>query len=128
MCNGFADFVMAQDRRGRIRIAALQGETAAAMGASEAAPPPRKAAGDGPDPLRSVLLRESGRWYRKSDAALRAIAGLGGPWVCARALLVVPRIIRDTVYDHVARNRYRWFGEREACRMPSPAERGRFLP
>jgi predicted DCC family thiol-disulfide oxidoreductase YuxK len=74
------------------------------------------------------LLWDRGRWYRRSDAALRAIVGLGGPWGLARPLFLVPRILRDTVYDFIARNRYRWFGKREACRMPSPAERDRFLP
>lgn len=126
LCNGFADFVMARDRRGRFRLAALQGETAAAMGAMEAQPS-APAAGDS-DPLRSLLLRERGRWYRKSDAALRVIAGLDGAWKLARPLLWIPRILRDTVYDFIARNRYRWFGKRAACRMPTPAERARFLP
>jgi predicted DCC family thiol-disulfide oxidoreductase YuxK len=127
LCNGFADFVMARDRRKRFRIAALQGETAAAMGARARQPAASDPAGDA-DPLKTLLLWERGRWYRKSDAALRVLGGLGGAWPLARALLCVPRIMRDTVYDFVARNRYRWFGRREACRMPAPGERGRFLP
>ncbi len=128
MCNGFADFAMARDRRGRIRIAALQGETAEAMGAAREAPPARDAGEGVSDPLRSMLWWEGGRWYRKSDAALRAIASLDGPWKLARALLWAPRSVRDAAYDFVARNRYRWFGKRAACRMPKPAERARFLP
>lgn len=128
LCNGFADFVMARDRRGRFRIAALQGGTAAAMGAMDAQPAGREPAEGAADPMRSMLLWREGRWYRKSDAALRIIGGLGGAWALAFPLLLVPRILRDTVYDFVARNRYRWFGKRDACRMPAPAERGRFLP
>jgi len=128
LCNGFIDFVMTRDGRGRFRIAALQGETAVAMRAMEAQPPgPPPAAGDS-DPLRSFLLWDRGRWFRKSDAALRVIAGLGGVWRIAGLWLWIPRVLRDTVYDFVARNRYRWFGKREACRMPTPSERERFLP
>jgi predicted DCC family thiol-disulfide oxidoreductase YuxK len=128
LCNGFADFVLARDRDGRFRIAALQGETAAAMGASDAQPAGREPPGAAGDPWRSILLWEGGCWYRKSDAALRVIARLGGPWGLARPLLWVPRNIRDTVYDFIARHRYRWFGKRETCRMPTAAESARFLP
>lgn len=128
LCNGFADFVMARDRAGHFRIAALQGETALAMGAMEAQPKlPTPAEGDS-DPMRSILLWDGGRWYRKSEAALRVVAGLDGAWKLSRPLLWIPRNLRDTVYDFIARNRYRWFGKREACRMPTPSERERFLP
>jgi predicted DCC family thiol-disulfide oxidoreductase YuxK len=128
LCNGFVDYVMARDRRGRFRIAALQGETAREKGALEAQPPPRRDAGDEADALRSLLLWDAGRWHRKSDAALRILAGLGGAWGLARVLIWVPRFARDAVYDFVARNRYRWFGKKESCRMPTIAERERFLP
>jgi predicted DCC family thiol-disulfide oxidoreductase YuxK len=128
LCNGFVDYVMARDRRGYYRIAALQGETAAAMGAMAAQPPARLVAEGSSDPLRSLLLWDDGRWFRKSDAALRVAAGLGGAWRLAGVLLWVPRVVRDAVYDFIARNRYRWFGKREACRMPTQAERERFLP
>lgn len=128
LCNGFADFVLARDLRGRFRIAALQGRTAAEMGALAAQPAaPAGAAGDS-DPWRSILLWDGVRWHGKSDAALRVIAGMGGAWRFASVLLRVPRAPRDAIYDFIARNRYRWFGKREACRLPSPAEAGRFLP
>lgn len=134
LCNGFVDFVMSRDRLGRFRIAALQGETARKMGALDAQPPPHDSPGSAEtlrpeaDALRSLLLWYKGRWYRKSDAALRVFAGLGGIWTSARALFLIPRPIRDIVYDFVARHRYRWFGKKETCRMPTPAERERFLP
>ncbi|HKP95354.1 MAG TPA: thiol-disulfide oxidoreductase DCC family protein [Fibrobacteria bacterium] len=129
LCNGFVDFALARDRRGRYRFAALQGETAASLRESGGAPPASPVTyGPDADPLRSMLLWENGVLHRKSDAALRVLGGLGGPWALARLLLAVPRFLRDAVYDFVARNRYRWFGKRETCRMPSPAERKRFLP
>ena len=127
LCNGFADFVMARDGKARFRLASLQGETARAMGAGKA--PARPAAAEsGSDRFETVLLWEGGRWHRRSDAALRVIVGLGGVWRMAWPLFLIPRNLRDTVYDFIAANRYRWFGKRETCRLPAPAERARFLP
>lgn len=77
--------------------------------------------------FRSVILWDSEGVHRKSDAVLRVLEGLGGAWRLARLLRLVPRGLRDSVYDFTARNRYRWFGKRETCRLPSPAERERFL-
>jgi predicted DCC family thiol-disulfide oxidoreductase YuxK len=125
LCNGFADFVLARDKRGRFRIATLQGETAARARAAH--PLPASGGDFAADALRSVLLLENGTLYRKSDAALRILEGLGGIWGLAGTLRLVPRGLRDAVYDFIARNRYRWFGRRAACRMPSGSERGRFL-
>jgi GMP synthase-like glutamine amidotransferase/predicted DCC family thiol-disulfide oxidoreductase YuxK len=120
LCNGFVDFLLARDRAERFFVAPLQGATAAALVPSDAAAP------DGEDP-RSIVLWEEGRAYRKSAAVLRTVSRLGGAWPLVRVFFIVPRFLRDPVYDLVARNRYRWFGRREACRMPSPEERRRFL-
>jgi predicted DCC family thiol-disulfide oxidoreductase YuxK len=65
--------------------------------------------------------------YRRSTAVLRIARGLGFPWNLATVFLIVPRPIRDAVYRWVARNRYRWFGKKDTCRLPSPEERARFL-
>ena len=115
LCNGTVDFMLRRDRRGRFRYASLQGGTAAGLVADAAE-------------LGSVALWENGRMYRRSEAGLRMIEGLGGGWRLLAVLRLVPRPVRDGVYDWIARNRYRWFGKRESCRMPTDAERGRFLP
>jgi predicted DCC family thiol-disulfide oxidoreductase YuxK len=128
LCNGFADFVKAHDRKARFRLASLQGETARAMGAAEALSHGPSRAEGGSGRFETVLLWEGGRWYRRSDAALRAMAGLDGAWALSRSLLLIPRFLRDAVYVVIARNRYRWFGKREACRVPAPWEGDRFLP
>jgi predicted DCC family thiol-disulfide oxidoreductase YuxK len=130
LCNGFVDFTMARDPAARFRFATLQGETAAALLREQAlaAGPDSGAADSQQNPLRSVLLWENGILYRRSDAALRVIARLGGIWRLAAPLRLIPRFVRDLVYDFIARNRYSWFGKRDACRMPTPAERERFLP
>jgi predicted DCC family thiol-disulfide oxidoreductase YuxK len=64
----------------------------------------------------------------KSDAALAILAGLGHGWQLVQVLRIIPRPLRDLVYDLIARYRYRWFGKREECRIPTPEERDRFLP
>ena len=75
----------------------------------------------------SVVLSFEGRMYDRSSAVLRAVALLGGPWRMVSALRVIPAPLRDLVYRFVAARRYRWFGRRDTCRVPSPVERDRFL-
>lgn len=126
LCNSFVDFCLSRDHRGAFRYATLQGETAtrllsqAGLGDS--------ATGSPGEWMRSVVLWEDGKVHRKSEAVLRVFAGLGGIWKLAVVGRLLPRGLRDLVYDFIARNRYRWFGKRETCRLPKPEERARFLP
>ena len=118
LCNGSVQFIIRRDPAGRFRFASLQSEAGQAL---------LRRHGLDPDDLSSVILVEDGRAYARSDAALRVARGLSGAWRAAGALRVVPRPLRDLVYGWVARNRYRWFGRREACMVPTPELRGRFL-
>ena len=129
LCNGFVDFVLARDRRGMFRFAALQGETAATRLGSDL-PALHPAGPDNPatDPLPSMILWDRDGIHRRSEAALRTLQGLGGVWSLARVFRLVPRTLRDGVYDFVAKNRYRWFGKRDICRIPAASEKERFLP
>lgn len=80
------------------------------------------------DPLPdSVALVEHGRLYTRSTAALRVARQLTFPWPLMYAWIVVPRPLRDLVYDLIARNRYRWFGRQDACMAPTADIRKRFL-
>lgn len=126
LCSGTVDFAIRRDIRARFRFAPLQGETA--VGLRAAAPEAIIPGNPDANPLRSVLLWQNGVMYAKSSAGLRLLGGLGGFWRLMALFLLVPRPIRDAVYDWIARNRYRWFGRRETCRVPSPGERERFLP
>jgi predicted DCC family thiol-disulfide oxidoreductase YuxK len=74
-----------------------------------------------------LVFVEDGRVFMRSDAALRVARCLGFPWSLAYLLAVLPRAFRDRVYDLVARNRYRWFGRRGTCRVPTSDLRRRFL-
>ena len=73
------------------------------------------------------MLVADGKAYVKSDAAIRVASYLRGVWRLVGAIRIIPRPIRDWMYDVVARNRYRWFGRVEACMAPSPDLRARFL-
>lgn len=119
-CNGAVNFIIDRDRTGRFRFAPLQSEAAAALLKQHGRELP---AGD-PDTL---ILVEEGRIYERSTAALRIARGLRMPWPLFYALIVVPRPLRDLFYRLFARYRYRLFGRSDACRMPTPELRARFL-
>jgi predicted DCC family thiol-disulfide oxidoreductase YuxK len=82
---------------------------------------------DRPLDLSSVVLVQDGQLYARSEAALRVARQMEGLWSLLYAFIVVPVPIRDAVYNWIARNRYRWFGKKEACMIPSPELKARFL-
>jgi len=75
----------------------------------------------------TVILVEGQKVYEKSTAVLKIAKRLDGPFKAFYAFFIVPKIFRDWVYDFIAKNRYRWFGKRESCMMPSPELKNRFL-
>lgn len=115
LCNSFVDFVIQRDKRRRFLFAPLQGTTADEYNVSL-------------EEYNSVILLQEGKVLKKSSAAIAILAQLPGLFRLIRILLLVPEIIRDWVYDLVAANRYRWFGKREICRIPSREEQLRFMP
>ena len=118
LCNGFVDFLLPRDPKGELVFGALQ---------SEAGKQALRDAGL-PDTLPdTVVVVEDGRVHLQSTGVLRALAHLRWPWRALSLLIVVPRPLRDAVYRFVAKRRYGWFGRRERCRLPSAAERARFL-
>ncbi len=118
LCNGVVQFVIRRDPRARFRFASLQSAAARDLLTRHGV------ADDLPD---SVVLVANGRVRTKSAAALGVAGGLGLPWSLLGVFWLVPAFLRDAVYDWIARNRYRWFGRREECMVPTPALRERFL-
>ncbi|MTI22171.1 DUF393 domain-containing protein [Fulvivirga sp. RKSG066] len=116
LCNGAINFVIDRDERKKYQFAPLQSEAADKHL---------------PDEFKSlntiVLLTKEGRLYKKSRAALEISKYIGGLWFLLYGFVIVPRFIRDGVYDFIATNRYKWFGKRDTCRMPSPELKERFL-
>ena len=118
LCNGFVRFVIARDPAARFRFAALTSPAAERI--------LREAGVKLPLPDTIVLVEER-TVYCRSDAPLRIARGLAFPWPLAYGLVAVPRFIRDRVYDVIARRRYKWFGRREMCMIPTPELTQRFL-
>jgi predicted DCC family thiol-disulfide oxidoreductase YuxK len=118
LCSGSVQLILKRDPQGTFRFASLQSE------------PGRKLMLDhglDPDALSSVVVIEDGRAWQESSAALRIAKHLPGAWKLLRVFTIVPRPLRDAVYRLIARNRYRWFGKTEACWLPTPELRARFL-
>ena len=117
LCNASVDFVIEHESSSVLRFSSLQGETAVKhIGEAKAAA------------LSSLILWKEDRIYERSDAALEVARYLRPPWRWLSVFKIVPRPLRDLLYDWIARNRYRWFGKKDTCRVPTPAERERFLP
>lgn len=124
LCNRSVQFIIRNDPAGKLRFAPLQ--TPAAESLLKAA----REAGPLPD---SIVLVEPGRdggpprVSTRSTAVLRIARRMRAPWPLAAAFLIIPRPIRDWAYSQIARRRYRWFGKRDSCMMPTPELRARFL-
>lgn len=117
LCDRVVDFLLSEDVDGRLLFTPLQGKTAAAELTG-------KAKLDDPE---SIVFRDEGGVHFASTAVLRATARMGGLYWLVRGFLAVPAAVRDGIYAVVAKNRYKIFGKRETCRLPTPEERSRFL-
>lgn len=117
-CNGAVNFVIERDEAGYFKFAPLQSEIGEELMAKHCI-----------DKLDtdSVILVEDDRAYLHSTAALRIARRLNGVWSWAYAFRVVPKPIRDLAYKLFARYRYKLFGRQDACMMPTPEIRARFL-
>lgn len=118
LCNGFVQFMIKHDSKRRFRYASLQSETGQSL---------LKSVGFPADEIDTVVLIEAGTGYTRSDVALRVARRLGGFWPLFTVFYIIPRPIRNAVYNWIARNRYRWFGKREACMVPTPELKSLFL-
>ena len=118
LCNRSVRWLFRRDRRRALKFAPLQGDVAA------------RALGPLPNDIHewSIILWDEDGVHYESDAALRAVAAMGGPWRLASGLLLVPRVIRNKAYRFVARNRIRWFGRVASCALLSAEDRARLLP
>ena len=77
--------------------------------------------------LKSFVFIENGIAYKKSTAALMVCKYLNGFWKIGYAAFIIPAFIRNAMYDYIAKNRYKWFGQKDTCMIPSPTIRAKFL-
>jgi predicted DCC family thiol-disulfide oxidoreductase YuxK len=118
LCNSSVNFLIDHDPHGRLRFAALQSETGQCL---------LRRFGLRTTDFDTLVLVDGRHCYTRSTAVLRIAARLEGPWRFAAGLLLLPAFLRDPLYNLLARRRYRWFGKSDACRMPTPELRARFL-
>ena len=118
LCNRSVQFILKRDKKKKFLFASLQGKTGKEILQRFNLPP---------DYINSFILVENNRVYTHSTGSLRMLKLLGGGWKLLYGLIVVPKFIRDAVYNQVAKNRYKWFGKREECMIPTPELKERFL-
>ncbi|QUT08352.1 thiol-disulfide oxidoreductase DCC family protein [Sphingobium phenoxybenzoativorans] len=118
LCSANAAFVLRHDRAGRFRLASMQGEIGAAL---------YREFGIDPANPETLIVVENGRALRDSDAVLAIWAGLDRPWNGLATFRIVPYWLRDPAYRWIARHRYRLFGQRSTCWIPTPEQARRIL-
>lgn len=118
LCNASVDFIIQRDKQRVFRFASLQSESGQTV---------LKENGFNTSDYDSFILTWQGKVYIKSSAALKVAQLLGWPFSLSSVFWIIPRFIRDSVYSVIARNRYRWFGKKNTCRLPTPEERSLFI-
>lgn len=117
-CNSSVQFVIKRDPKQQFRFASLQSEFGQQVLSQHQLPQ---------NDFNSFILLQEGNIYTKSTAALKVAKQLSGLWPMLYGFIIIPPFIRNAVYSFIAQNRYRWFGKREACMLPSPQQRNLFL-
>lgn len=117
LCNGSVQFIINRDPKGKFKFASLQSEVGKQLLRKYAVR----------EDVNSIVFIEGGKCYIQSEAVLRVAKNLAGAWKLLHIFLLIPRPIRDFFYHLIANNRYRWFGARENCMLPTPGLQERFL-
>lgn len=118
LCNASVQWVLLRDKKAVFRFAALQSETGQKLLMQH---------GLDAKNFDTVVLVDDQNIYLRSDVPLEIVRRLGGWWQLLYAFKIIPRFIRDALYSWIARNRYRWWGRREACMLPRAEWKERFL-
>jgi len=118
LCSGIVLFTIKRDPEGIFRYAPLQSEIGQRLLKRFNLPM---------DDFHSFILVEGNRCYEKSTAALRVGRRIKRLWPLLYVFMLIPKPIRDFIYNVIAKNRYRWFGKRDECLIPTPDIRSRFL-
>ena len=118
LCNSAVQFTIRHDKKNIFRFASLQSERGKDL---------LRAGGFDTQKSDSFVLIQEGLYFTKSTAALLVAKALGGKWRLLYALIIVPKFVRDIVYNFIAKNRYRIFGKREECMIPTAELHSKFL-
>ncbi len=118
LCNSSVNFVIKKDKNDVFRFAALQSEIGKKY---------IDKFNVDPSQTDSIILVEGEKHYIKSSAALNVAKSLKGAYPLFYGFMIIPNFIRNWVYDYVAKNRYKWYGKKESCMIPTPELKGKFL-
>ncbi|HTE12522.1 MAG TPA: thiol-disulfide oxidoreductase DCC family protein [Chitinophagaceae bacterium] len=118
LCSNSVQFILKRDKKNQFLFGSLQGKTGQDYLKKFNLPA---------NTFNSFMLVEDDTLYARSAAALRMLKHLGGGWSLLYAFIIVPQFIRDAIYNLVAKNRYKWFGKKDACWIPTPALKAKFL-
>jgi predicted DCC family thiol-disulfide oxidoreductase YuxK len=118
LCNRSVQFIIRKDKKKQFLFASLQGKTGQEVLKKFNLPA---------DNFNSFILVEGGHVYTRSTAVLRMLRKLGGSWKLFYGFIIVPKFIRNAVYNWIAKNRYAWYGKRDECMVPTPELKERFL-
>jgi len=117
LCNGLVNFLMRIDRKRILCYAPLQGETAK-----------EKLMDIEVKNLNSIVYYRSQKTLQKSNAIIQLLVDLGGFWKITIIFKILPLSFRDSIYNFIAKNRYKWFNKKNICRVPTAKEKDRILP
>ncbi|MEO8406188.1 MAG: thiol-disulfide oxidoreductase DCC family protein [Chitinophagaceae bacterium] len=118
LCNRAVQFILRHDKQKKFLFGSLQGQTGQELLSKFNLPTQQ---------LNSFVLIEDDKAYTRSTAVLRMLKNLGGGWSLLYAFMIIPAFIRNGTYNWIARNRYKWFGKKEECWVPTPELKERFL-
>jgi predicted DCC family thiol-disulfide oxidoreductase YuxK len=118
LCNAAVQFVIKQDNKNQFVFASLQSEEGKKILAEHNLPE---------NEMHSFILVENGKVYDRSTAALKVIKKMNGLWRFLYGFIIVPKFIRDGIYNIIAKKRYQWFGRKDECMIPTPELRTKFL-
>ena len=119
LCNGAVNFIIDRDKNRHFYYASLQSEQAKSV---------LKELGEEDTKLETIIYKDKdNRIHTKSSAVLKIAKNLNAGWPLLYIFIVLPKFIRDAIYDFIASRRYSWFGKRDTCRLPDPELKERFL-
>jgi predicted DCC family thiol-disulfide oxidoreductase YuxK len=118
VCTGAVQFVIKKDQKNHFRFASLQSQQGQNILIRHQLPV---------NDFNSFVLVENEKVYTRSDAALKVTKNLSGLWPLLYGFIVVPKFIRDGIYNLIAKNRYKWFGKKDSCMIPTPEIMAKFL-
>jgi len=118
LCNGSVNFLIKQDKKGVLKFASLQSDYAKKMIPKDVL---------NRENLDTIIFYNDGKFYDRSSAVLKICKALGGRYYVFLVGYLIPRFIRDGLYRFIANNRYKWFGKKEQCRIPTADLKERFL-